>query len=570
MSSQRMKQTEQQSNSRPERSGGQAAADRLGMRVAAGGSARAIAQEETRRARRQESSRPERRALGRGLGVKVLSVLPGAAKRAGKAEGERIADEAFGGSDEAPHSGADEPVDADEATVHLGDLAKETVGASNRPNVRKARKNYYFPLADGALTTTRQAEVMNPALLAAPTDEEGIAIGMDLLTNASVAHDPFTAYRKKVLSSPHVVVLGVIGSGKSSLIKTVYVLRPLVLKGRRAVVLDRKDQEGEGEYAALTRKFGAEPYRFVIGEGGTSISPLDPRILAVIGRSGQLRLLNAMAARARGVDLDEWDSKALRIAHTATLRAAEQEGRVPVLDTLVPLLGNLDVLSRDERGSFSGAAAERLHQAGVSMRFALEQVLSDELNGLFDGETSRDVHLNELLTTFDISQLPVDGPATAMVLAVAHTWLLGTLRRDRGMGTNFVVEEGWDMMAGPIAKHLNASQMLARGLGLSNVAALHHVAQAASSAEGASLLREPQTVHLYRQDREEDVQACVSTYGLDAQSAESLRNLGQGNHLLKIGSRPEVMVAHKRSPLEMVLTDTDSAMEMRSGQAVAS
>lgn len=182
------------------------------------------------------------------------------------------------------------------------------------------------------------------------------------------------------------------------------------------------------------------------------------------------------------------------------------------------------------------------------MKFLLTTILSDELAGMFDGPTSAHVRLDSKLTTFDISQLPEEGPATAMVLAVAHAWLLGSLRRDRGQGTNFVVEEGWNMVAGPVGKQMNANQMLARGLGLCNVAAFHHIAQVGGGSDAMSLLREPQTVHIFAQDKAEDIAACVDMYGLNPQSADTLSGLPQGQHLLKIGTRREIRVRHDRSP----------------------
>lgn len=427
-----------------------------------------------------------------------------------------------------------------------------------RSKLRKAKRGWYAPLAAPAPTTTRQAEILNPALVASPTDDEGIAIGRDLLSNSTVAHDPFTAYRRKVITSPSVIVLGLIGVGKSSLLKTVYVLRPIILRGRRVVTLDRKDRGGEGEYCELTRLLGGQPFSMRIGGGGTVINPLDPQITAVIGRAGQYRLLRAMAERANNsTPLDKWEAEALRIAHAATLALAEYQGRVPLLADLVGLLGGVP---RDMDAS--PGARERLHQAGLGVKFLLTTILSDELAGLFDGPTSSHVRLDSKLTTFDISQLPEDGPATAMVLAVAHAWLLGSLRRDRGQGTNFIVEEGWDMVAGPIGKQMNANQMLARGLGLCNVAALHHVAQVSKDAEALSLLREPQTVHIFQQDKAEDIAACVDMYGLNPQSADTLAGLKQGQHLLKIGTRREIHVRHDRSPLEVKLTDTDGAMNI--------
>jgi hypothetical protein len=68
---------------------------------------------------------------------------------------------------------------------------------------------------------------------------------------------------------------------------------------------------------------------------------------------------------------------------------------------------------------------------------------------MFDGETSRHVKLHPKLTTFDISALPEDGPATAMVMVVANAWLMGMLTRDPGHRTNFIAEEGWHLLGGP-------------------------------------------------------------------------------------------------------------------------
>lgn len=538
--------------------------DRSGLTDAAGAGPGSVVTGEVTRREQRDRNRDERR----GSTSRRRWALRPVWRSRRKAKATKAADGAFGPEEDQPAE--DTPVEGEQAEqlLMLADLVPTQQGPSNRPNGRKASRGFYAPRTDGALSTTRQAQILNPAVLASPTDEEGIVVGRDTLTNSAVAHDQFTAYRNKVITSPHVVVLGVIGAGKSSLIKTVYVLRPLILKNRRAVVLDRKDEQGEGEYAELTRRFGSEPYRFQIGGGGTRISPLDPRIRAKIGAAGQLRLLGAMAeATMQGSTTRDpaWEGRNMRVAFTETLRRAEAQGRAPVIDDLVPMLGNIDLLDTQTRQSMSAAALERMHQAGLTLRWAMEETLAEALDGLFNGETSANVNLNDRLTTFDISQLPYDGPATSLVLGVVHSWLLGTLRKERGMGTNFIVEEGWDMMTGPVAKQMNANQYLARGLGLANIAAMHHVAQAANSTDGMALLREPQTVHLYRQDRMDDVEAIVSTYGLDAMSRDVLLNLPQGQHLMKIGNRPEVRVEHTRSALEIELTNTDTAMNAGAG-----
>ena len=277
-----------------------------------------------------------------------------------------------------------------------------------RRSARKARRGWYAPLAAPALTSTRQAEILNTGLVAAPTDAYGILLGRDRLSNTPVAHDPFTAYERGTITSPAVVIIGVVGAGKSALLKTVYVLRPLIMRGRRAVVMDRKDRGGEGEYCQTSRQLGAEPLRMVLGGGGTTLNILDPVVLAGSGVAGQARLLIALAELANGGEgLDKWEKAALRAAHAAALRQAEADRVVPLLEHLLGQLGR----THPEFAEYSPKARERIHQAGLGVRHLLSALLCDELSGLFDGPTSRDVRLAERLTVFDVSQLPDDGPA---------------------------------------------------------------------------------------------------------------------------------------------------------------
>jgi len=287
------------------------------------------------------------------------------------------------------------------------------------------------------------------ALVAAPTDNFGIVIGRDRLSNTPAIHDPFTAYELGTISSPAVVVLGVVGAGKSSLLKTVYVMRPLILRNRRAVVMDKKDRGGEGEYAETSRALGAEPLRMVLGGGGTTLNIMDRVILAGAGVAGQARLLIALAELANdGQNLDKWEKAALRNAHAATLRQAEADGVVPLLEHLLHQLGRVGDLvdgrqvPRPEYADYSPKARDRMHLAGLGVHHLLSALLRDELSGLFDGPTSRDVRLAERLTVFDVSQLPDEGPAVSMVMTVANVWLLGTLRNQRGLRTTFIAEEG--------------------------------------------------------------------------------------------------------------------------------
>ena len=423
-------------------------------------------------------------------------------------------------------------------------------------------------LRRGTPTTTRQAEVLNPAIIGTPTDEAGVVIGVDRISGALVAHDPFTAYEKKLVSSPNVVIIGMIGFGKSSLLKTVYVERPLLLRKRRAVVVDKKPRGDEGEYAELTRFFGAEPYRMdprSAGEAGaTTLNILDPLVLAAGGPSTQRALLVAMAELAGGTPLDEWHHKALAVAHdrlTADFEGHRSGRQVPVIADLIE---RLDGVADDPSvASARPTSLDRLDLAAHSVRFRLERLLDDELAGMFDRETSRHVQLNQKLTTFDISALPEEGPATAMVLAVVNAWLMGTLTRTRGVRTNFVVEEGWHLFAGAGGRLIRAKSKLSRGLGLSVIAAIHHLSDIPPGGEAVAMIKEAQTVHLFRQELDDDIRECVRYFALEASNAEALRTLPQGDHLLKVGTSREIRVEHVRSRAEVQFTETDAAMVLR-------
>ncbi|WP_380162757.1 hypothetical protein [Kineococcus sp. R86509] len=432
-------------------------------------------------------------------------------------------------------------------------------GYQVRTSQSRARRGGYAPLAAPALSSTRQAQILNTAIVAAPTGVEGIIIGRDKLSNTLVSHDPFTAYENGQIGSPNVVTLGSISAGKSSLLKTVYVLRPLIMKQRRVVVMDKKDRGGEGEYAETGRTFGTEPLRFVVGEGGVRLNILDPMVLAGAGVDGQARLLAAIAELANNNQpLDpRKELPALEAAHLAALRHAELEGRAPYLEDLLPQLGRVD---HPDFVDYSVQMKEKMHEAGMGVRALLQRLLSSQLAGLFNGPTSPGVSLSDRLTVFDISQLPEDGPAVSMVTAVSNAWLMGTLRNRRGLLTNYVAEEGWHLVGGPGGRVFRQNSKLARGLGLSNIAAIHHLADVPTDDDAIAMIKEAQTVHLYRQDREDDIAACLTTFSLDAGAAYTLANLETGHHLLKIGNRPEIHVQHVRSALERQLTNTDDAM----------
>ena len=431
-------------------------------------------------------------------------------------------------------------------------------GSRLRANPRAARRGFFAPALDGAPTTTKQAEILNTALIGPPTGTRGVVTGRDVLSRTPISHDPITAYNSvpREVSSPNVIIMGDVGAGKSTHTKANHVLRPLLLKGRRCVVFDKKDQAGEGEYSNVVRHYGYEPIKFTPDGTGTTLNLLDPTILKGTGLQGQARLLNIVTRLARGdQQLNAWEEEALRAALRTTV---DQVGnRVPVLADVLPNLGN--VADDADYRTLSVSARDDLHKAGLSVRWTLNGLL-DEYAGLLDGETSKTVDLSGKLTSFDISQLPDDGAAVPVVMAIGNMWMLGRLRNERGWATTVVYEEGWHMIGGPSAGLIKANQKLSRGLGISNVFVMHKGADIQPGSPGMAIIQEAQTVCIYRQSRPEDARWCTQTFGLAPETAETIEKLRDGHYIFKYGSHPETHVQHILSPWEATITNTDEAL----------
>ncbi|TFB86882.1 ATP/GTP-binding protein [Cryobacterium algoricola] len=379
-----------------------------------------------------------------------------------------------------------------------------------------------------------------------------------MLSRTPISHDPVTAYNSepREVSSPNVIVMGDVGAGKSSHTKCNYVVRPLLLKGRRAVVFDKKDQNGEGEYSNVVRHYGFEPIRFTVDGTGTTLNLLDPMIARGTGIQGQARLLNIVTRLARGDQpLDGWEEEALRAALRATVDRIQ--GRAPVLADVLPNLGN--ITDDPEYHALSPTARDDLHKAGLSVKWTLNGLL-DEYTGLLDGETSKSVDLSGKLTSFDLSQLPDDGPVVPVVMAIGNMWMLGRLRHERDSATTVVYEEGWHMIGGPGAQLIKSNQKLSRGLGISNVFVMHKGTDIPTDSPGMAIIQEAQTVVVYRQSRPDDALWCQQTFGLAPETARTIENLADGHYIFKYGSHPETHVQHIRSSWERELTNTDEGL----------
>jgi len=447
------------------------------------------------------------------------------------------------------------------------------------PTAHRKRRRWLSYEADTEtiFTSTRQAGALNTAIVSTHPPLAGPIMGIDVHTGQPVSTDPHLLYDQKRITSPNVVVLGDISSGKSSLVKTQYCVRPVAM-GRQVAVFDRKDQQGRGEYARAAEVCEVPVIRFARGSNGTAINLLDPRISATSlddageDRVGQDRLLLMVAEHAHG-RLSSTEHYALRAAHQAALLRAGEAGRVATLhDVLDCLLDPLaSAIPREHLAGSGMVTVETVTGWGLQLALDLDRFIRGDLSGLIDRETDETLNLDAPLLVFDTSALPEESPALALIMALVASFLTAVWAHKPGQRI-IVLEEGYHTTrlqssgTTSVASILRSLAKRGRGIGLSFVTVLHHISDIPPGSDAMSLVREADIVHIYQQSRADDAEQAMAQFRLPPSLFDTLGSLAQGCHILKIGTEAPRQVRHLRTTMEKKMTDTDGAMRTGAGR----
>lgn len=438
---------------------------------------------------------------------------------------------------------------------------------------RRRRFGSYEESTETVFVSTRQAGALNPAIVSTHPPLAGPVTGIDLDTGQRVSTDPHELYKQRRITSPNVVVLGDISSGKSSLVKTQYCVRPVSM-GRQVAVFDRKDQQGRGEYMRAAQVCNAPVIRFA-RSGGTTINLLDPRISATSRddagdeRVGQDRLLLMVAEHAHG-RLTSTEHYALRVAHRAALERARTAQRVATLHDVVDALYDPapSAVPRPHLADRRIVTTDRMTEWGLELGMDLDRFISGDLSGLIDRETSADLDLDAQLLVFDTSPLPEESPALALVMALVSSFLTAVWARRPGRRI-IILEEGYHTtrLQSPgttsVATILRSLAKRGRGIGLAFVTVLHHISDVPPDSDAMSLIREADVIHIYQQSRGDDAHEAIEQFRLPARLYDALGSLTKGCHILRVGNEAPRRVRHIRTRLEVWMTDTDEAMTGR-------
>ncbi len=423
------------------------------------------------------------------------------------------------------------------------------------------------------VATTRHLCAAYPLVAEAGLGHEGVLIGRDVL-GGSFVYDPFALYRSGAVTNPNMVVIGQIGRGKSSFVKS-YLWRQAVF-GRSAWVIDPK-----GEYGPLCHAWGVAPVALRPG-GPVRLNPLDtgavdlvPGSPDAVGRTvtdpaGARRavLTASLAVSCLGRNLLPRERAAVDAAldaATARAAAAATGGARPAAPTLPYVV---DALLDPGPGAAAALRTTRaeLVEDGRDVALELRRLVHGDLRGMFDGPTTGGLRLDGPLVVLDLSAV-YHSPALGVLMACAAAWLQSAVEARHRNRILLVVDEAWAILGNlGVARWLQSSWKLSRALGVANIAILHRLSDLASVGAAGSeqvhlaegLLADSETRVVYAQSPGEMART-GELLGLTGTEADLVSTLPRGTALWKVGRR-SFLVEHRLARGERWLVDTDRAM----------
>ncbi len=421
----------------------------------------------------------------------------------------------------------------------------------------------------GILATSITTPVIGHPFTFESLPTTGVPLGIDMVTKQVAYLDPAVHY-PRYMSNRNIVVLGDIGNGKSSFVKTwlaslLAVLRPEDAGGglRRAWIIDRKR-----EYTVLAQLYGAD---VVYLGGGTRINILDQRLAS--GR--QLTLLLQITNLLIGTTMSQFQRDILTTAYKRvmlrTTPALPAPGELPP-PVFAPHVGDivdeLMVIGASDYPSSVGLDAHTVHQAASELFFALRRLTVGELAGLFDGQTSEAFATDRQVTVFQM-----EGNSDMLhqlVVTILSTWMQDLW--DRGSTLNsvdfMVSDEIWEYLRDPtFASVIQSNFKLGRSKRLCNIILLHRRQDLTATGNAGekqviiseNLMRDAATFIIFRLS-EEDARSLQTTLSLTEQEIDLVTHLDAHCALIVMmgaGGRRSSVVQHILLPTDQALVDTD-------------
>lgn len=415
----------------------------------------------------------------------------------------------------------------------------------------------------GVPTTAHTAATAYPYVAGTSLGADGIYLGRDLNGGGAFCFDPWRLYERGVISGMSMILFGQVGTGKSSLAKSLAVR--LVMSGRKLSVASDK----KGEWTKVVQAVGGPVIQ--VGPGtGTRLNPLDPGTRPSLNALGEPLTDEgwAMMVRTRRMTLLK---TLVRILTNRDLSPAEHHVIDLALDTAVAAAAKRIVVIPDV---IDALEADREHpdqmiaEATSVMAMALHRMTTGDLGGMFDGETTAHFDAAAPATSIDTSALKAASPeAVRVVNACSGAWTEAMVTTSDGGQRLVIYEEGWDNISSEAdLQRMVESWKLARAYGIFNVLILHKVsdlnmagdAGSKMAAMARSLLADADVKVIYRQD-ESALKLTGEELDLSDRERNLLKNLAKGVGLWRLGGS-SFQVKNDRTRAEIPLFNTDERL----------
>ncbi len=413
-------------------------------------------------------------------------------------------------------------------------------------------------LSHEALTiTTRDCCSLFPWQTQRGLPPKGPTLGIDHLSGHSrFAFDPWTLYQEQVIRAPSMLIMGQIGNGKSTLVK-VYCRRQ-ILADRQAFILDPKGEYGY--FATIMRT----PIIALRPGGNTFVNPLDPGTVGLEGEADRMELqqrrlglMRALLASATGRPPTQAESNAVdeAIREQDSLHGGELLLRHVVAAMMDPTPGMARRLSTTQ---------EKLRNEVRDGAYGLRRLITGDLQGMFDQPTNVNLDLRGNGAIIDLSSV-YGQSALGPVMAAASTWLMQAIASSKRKKI-LVLDEAWAVLANPsVVAWLQATNKLARSLGVSLTIVMHRISDLwsqssdeATTKQATGFLSDTETQVIFRQP-EAEASNLSSVLALSRREIDYVLNMPPFHALWRIG-KARSYVEHVVTEDEMVMANTDAAM----------
>lgn len=395
-----------------------------------------------------------------------------------------------------------------------------------------------------------------PFLAEGGLGSQGVFVGQDLYSGGSFVYDPWVLYQRGLITAPNLVLAGIVGSGKSSLAKSLYT-RSLPF-GRRVYV----PGDPKGEHTAVAEAVGGKA--IILGHGlQNRLNPLDeghrPSGItdaewATQVASRRRDLIGALAETVLDRVLSPLEHTAIDLALTDAVRSSE----VPILPMVVDRILDPD-LATDEDG--------RLAEDGRLVGHALRRLVAGDLQGLFDGPSTVKFDPTLPMVSLDLSRVAENSMLISVLMTCSSAWMESALADPNGGQRWVIYDEAWRLMQYPaLLRRMDAQWRLARHFGIANMLIFHKLSDldnvgdqgSAMRALASSLLANAETRIVYRQEPDQ-LGTTATALGLTGTEQKLLPTLGTGQGLWRIKDRSFV-IQHQLHPAELATFDTTGRM----------